>query len=184
MERVLTRFVAGVAIIAAVAMSFALIQQLVKSATLQSLTAEDISVDEALLVAQGALDECKKTGAPTVSVAVVDNVGGVRFLLRGDGATPEMADNARKKAYTARTFRMATSDWIERTSDDAVDEKGVKRDLGGQRFLDDTLAEPGGMPIIMHGQPIGGVGVTGAKDPMMDEDCAKAGVAAIADQFF
>ena len=182
MERLLNRLVVGVAVIAAVAMSFALIQQLVKSATLQTLSAENISVDEALMVAQGALDECKKAGSPAVSVAVVDNVGGVRFLLRGDGATPEMADKARRKAYTARTFRMATSDWIERTSDESVDEKGVKRDLGGQRFLDNTLAEAGGLPIIMHGQPIGAVGVSGSSDGMADEACAKAGVDAISDQ--
>ena len=181
MERLINRLVVTVAVIGFVAMGYALVQQLVKTSMLQDLSAETISVDEALMVAQGAMDACKKNGA-VISVAVVDGQGAVRFLLRGDGATPEAADNARKKAYTARTFRMATSDWIERTSADSVDEKGVKRDLGGQRFLENTLAEPGGIPIIMHGQPIGGVGVTGSKDPMADESCAKAGADAIADQ--
>ena len=183
MERLLNRLIVVVGVVAVVGMGWALVQQLVKQSMLQSLSGETISVDEALLVAQGAMDACKKAGAQTVSVAVVDANGGVRFLLRGDGMTPEMADNARKKAYTARTFRMNTSDWIERTSDDSVDEKGVKRDLGGQRFLENTLAEAGGVPLIMHGQAIGGVGVVGSKDGMADEACAKAGADAIADQF-
>ena len=183
MPSIVTKLVGALAVIAAVAMVYALGSQLIKSSMMQTISAEDVSVDEAIDVAQGALDACK-SGGPAISVAVVDEAGQVRFLLRGDNATPDMADKARRKAYTARTFRMATSDWVERTSDEAVDEKGVKRDLGGQRYLDNTLAEPGGMPIIKHGQAIGGVGVSGSQDPMTDEHCAQAGVDAIADQFF
>jgi uncharacterized protein GlcG (DUF336 family) len=181
MHNLFSKFIAGIAAVGIFSGVYALALQLIKSATLQSLTEYNISVDQALLVAQGALDACKKDNN-VISVAVVDHNGGVRFLLRGDGATPEGADNARKKAYSARTFRMTTTDWIERTSPEAVDEKGVKRDLTGQRFLENTLAEPGGVPIMWHGDAIGGVGVSGAKDGASDEACAKAGVAAIADQ--
>mgnify|MGYP006276158313 FL=1 len=181
MHNLFTKFIAGVAAIGIASGAYALVLQLIKSATLQSLTEYNISVDQALLVAQGALDACKKDNA-NISVAVVDHNGGVRFLLRGDGASAQDADNARKKAYSARTFRMTTTDWIERTSFEAVDEKGVKRDLNGQRYLENTLAEPGGVPIMWHGDAIGGVGVTGAKDGAADEACAKAGLEAISDQ--
>jgi uncharacterized protein GlcG (DUF336 family) len=183
MPNAVNKLVGALAVIAAVAMIYALAQQLIKTTMLQTLDAEDISVGEALQVAQGALDACKG-GGPAISVAVVDENGDVRFLLRGNNATPDMADKARRKAYTARTFRMATSDWVERTSDTAVDEKGALRDLGGQRLLDNTIAEAGGMPIIKHGEAIGGVGVSGSKDGETDEHCAQAGVDAISDQFF
>ena len=146
MQKLINTLVLGVAGIFVVSAGFALIQQMTRQFTLQSLAENNISVDQAMLVAQGALNECKKGGS-TISVAVVDHNGGVRFLLRGDGASPEAVDKARKKAYTARTFRAATSAWIERTGMDALDEKGKRIDLYGQRFLENTLAEAVGLPI-------------------------------------
>ena len=182
MPKLFTKFIAFVGAIFAFASVYALGYQLVKTATLQTLALNEVSIDQALLVAQGAINECKKDGS-VVTVAVVDRSGGVRFVLRGDGATPEDVDKARRKAYTARTFRMATSDWIDRTALDAVDEAGKPIDLIGQRFLENTLAEPGGMPLIWHNDAIGGVGVQGAKGGgEADELCAKAGVDAIRDQ--
>jgi uncharacterized protein GlcG (DUF336 family) len=173
---------AGVAAVFVVGAGFALLQELVKSYTLQSLAENDISVEQALLVAQGAIDECKKSNS-TVTVAVVDRVGGLRFVLRGDGAPADDVDVARRKAYTARTFRQATSNWLTRTAPDAVDAKGVPILLTGQRSLDNVIDRAGGMPIIYHGDAIGGIGVTGSKGgDMADEECAKAGTQAIADQ--
>jgi len=172
----------GVFAVFAFSAVYALGFQLVKSATLQSLNYNDISVEQAMLVAEGAINECKKDNS-AISVAVVDRDGLVRFLLRGDGATPELVDNARKKAYTARTFRQATRDWMTRTAIDAKDDNGKAIDLNGQQYLENTIAEIGGMPIIYKGDAIGGVGVTGSKGGGDgDEKCAKAGVAAIADQ--
>lgn len=182
MQNLAKLFAVGVAAIFVVGSGFALLQQLVKSYTLQSLTDNDISVEQALLVAKGAIDECKKSNS-VVTVAVVDRVGGLRFVLRGDGASADDIDVARRKAYTARTFRQATSNWIQRTAPDAVDAKGAPILLTGQRELENTIVRAGGMPIIYHGDAIGGVGVTGSKGgDEMDEACAKAGTQAIADQ--
>lgn len=181
MQRLINSIVVGVVGIFVVAAGFALVQQMVKQFTLQSLAANDISVEQALLVAQGAINECKKDNS-AISVAVVDHEGGVRFVVRGDGASAQDVDDARKKAYTARTFRSATSVWMAHTDIDAV-ENGKRVDLFGQRFLENTIAKKGGMPIIWHGDAIGGVGVTGSKGgEEKDEACAKAGVDAIADQ--
>ena len=172
---------AGVAAVFVVGSGFALVQELVKDYTLQSLAENDISLEQAVLVAQGALDACKNNSP--VTIAVVDRVGGIRFAIKGDGAPADDIDVARKKAYTARTFRQATSAWIERTAPDAVDAKGQLVNLTGQRQLENTIARAGGMPIIWHGDAIGGVGVTGSKGgDTMDETCAKAGTQAIADQ--
>jgi uncharacterized protein GlcG (DUF336 family) len=184
MQKLINTLVLSVAGIFVIAATFAIVQQMVKTMTLQSLAANDISVEQALLVAQGAIDACKKDSS-ALTVAVVDHEGGVRFLVRGDGASPELIDNARRKAYTARTFRAATSAWMERTAMDALDEKGKRIDLYGQRALENTIAQKGGLPIIWHGDAIGGVGVAGSKGgEETDESCAKAGVDAIADQLF
>jgi uncharacterized protein GlcG (DUF336 family) len=72
---------------------------------------------------------------------------------------------------------------MARTALDAVDDKGKPVDLNGQQYLENTIAEKGGVPIIWHGDAIGGVGVTGSKGGgEADEMCAKAGANAIADQ--
>ena len=184
MQKLIAGLAVGVITIFAVSAGFALVQQMTRQFTLQSLGGNDISVEQALLVAQGAIDACKKDNS-VITVAVVDHVGGVRFIVRGDGASPEMVDNARRKAYTARTFRQATSLWMERTAIDAKDEKGKPIDLNGQQMLENTIAQKGGIPIIWHNDAIGGVGVTGSKGGgEADETCAKAGVDAIADQLF
>ena len=184
MQKLINTLVLSVAGLFVVAATFAIVQQMVRTMTLQSLAANDISVEQAVLVAQGAIDACKKDSA-ALTVAVVDHEGGVRFLVRGDGASPELVDSARRKAYTARTFRAATSAWLERTGMDAVDEKGKRIDLYGQRMLENTIAQKGGLPIIWHADAIGGVGVAGSKGgEETDEACAKAGVDAIADQLF
>ncbi len=182
MQNLAKLLAAGVTAVFVVGAGFALLQELVKSYTLQSLSDNDISVEQAMMVAQGALDECKKT-SPNVTVAVVDRVGGIRFVLRGDGAPADDVDIARRKAYTARTFRQPTSKWLEHTAPDAVDAKGVPILLTGQRSLDNVIDRAGGMPIIYHGDGIGGIGVTGSKGgDMADEACAEAGAKAIADQ--
>ena len=84
------KLVRGVALIAfsafVVGTGYGLVQQMVKMSMLQSLNNNDISVEQALLVAQGAMDACKKKDNSVISVAVVDRNGLVRFLLRGDGA--------------------------------------------------------------------------------------------------
>ncbi len=182
MQNLAKLLAAGVTAVFVVAAGFALLQELIKNYTLQTLAENDISLEQALQVAQGAIDECKKSNS-AVTVAVVDRVGGIRFALRGDGGGADDIDIARKKAYTARTFRQATSAWIQRTAPDAVDAKGAPILLTGQRQLDNTITRAGGMPIIYHGDAIGGIGVVGSKGgDEMDETCAKAGTQAIADQ--
>lgn len=183
MQNLATKFVVGVAAVGALAMGVSLANHLLKISTLQTVELAEVSIDQALLVAQGAIEECKKNG-DVITVAVTDRMGGIRFLLRGDGASPADVEAARRKAYTARTFRAPTSEWIKRTALDAVEADGTTPvDLIGQRSLENTLAEAGGMPLIWHNDAIGGVGVKGAKGGgEADELCAKAGVDAIKDQ--
>src|SRR5512134_1228561 len=77
----------------------------------QVLTQRDVSLRMALTIAETALAQC---GINT-SVAVVDRAGRLRVFLQGDNANPHNIELARRKAYTARTFRQPSSAWAKRT---------------------------------------------------------------------
>ena len=101
------------------------------SAGAQVLTERNVSVHMALTIAETALAEC---GA-RVSVAVVDRAGRLRVFLQGDGAAPHNIELARRKAYTALTFRRTSADWAKRTAEG---------DIAGQRSLTDVIPLGGG----------------------------------------
>ena len=139
------------------------------SSDAQLLVHRDLSLKMALTIAQSALDQC----GYTTSIAVVDRAGRVRVLLEGDNASPHNAELARRKAYTARTFRTPSSEWAKRT----------ETANAGQRELFDVIPLGGGMPIKVGDDTIGGVGLSGAMGGQpVEEKCANAGIAQVADQ--
>jgi uncharacterized protein GlcG (DUF336 family) len=77
----------------------------------QVLTQRDVSLGMALTIALTASSEC---GA-VASIAVVDRTGRIKVLLQGDGGSPHNLELARRKAYTARTFRQTSAAWAKRT---------------------------------------------------------------------
>ncbi len=121
--------------------------------------------------AEAALDACGRQGHG-VSVAVVDRHGLLVVQLRGDGAAPHTLDSSRRKAYTAASFRDATSrlDALIRSRPDA----------SGLRDIPGFLALGGGLPIRAGTDVIGGIGVGGAPSGELDEACARAGLDRIA----
>jgi uncharacterized protein GlcG (DUF336 family) len=135
----------------------------------QVLMQKDVSLPMALAIAQAASAEC---GVNT-SVAVVDRAGRLKVFLQGDGAAPHNIELARRKAYTARTFRRTSGEWATRT--ETVN--------AGQRLLVDVIPQQGGVPINVGNETIGGVGLSGAANGgPQEEGCAKAGIAKVADQ--
>ena len=137
------------------------------------LSERNVSLKLARMIADGVLEHCAKDNYD-VSVVVVDRTGAVRLSMRSDKAAPHNFDLARRKAYTARTFRQPSADWAKRTADGSA--------LAGQRNLADVIALGGGVPINVGDETIGAVGVSGAPGQDKDEACAKAGVAKVADQ--
>ena len=119
------------------------------SARAQVLSEKNISVKMALTIAETALTEC----TPRVSVAVLDRAGRLRVFLQGDGASPHNLELARRKAYTALTFRRTSADWAKRTAEG---------DISGQRSLADVIPLGGGVPIMIGDEAIGSVGLSGA----------------------
>jgi uncharacterized protein GlcG (DUF336 family) len=138
----------------------------------QVLMQRDVSLKMALTIATTAISDCEKAGN-NVSVAVVDRAGRLRVFLQGDKAAPHNIELAQRKAYTARTFGRTSAEWASRT------EPGSE--LAGQRQLEHVIALRGGVPIKVGDETIGAVGVSGSTSNG-DEDCAMAGVAAVADQ--
>jgi uncharacterized protein GlcG (DUF336 family) len=135
----------------------------------QVLMQRDVSLGMALTIAMTASSEC---GAVT-SIAVVDRAGRIKVLLQGDGGSPHNLELARRKAYTARTFRSTSAAWAKRT----------ETTNQGQRLLTDVIALGGGVPIMVGSETIGGIGLSGAPGGGdKEEACANAGIAKVADQ--
>jgi hypothetical protein len=67
----------------------------------------NLSLAMAKTIAESALAACQAKGYHT-AVAVVDRAGQVMVILRDEQATAQMAEMARRKAYTARMYRITT----------------------------------------------------------------------------
>ena len=99
-----------------------------------------------------------------VAIAIVDDGGHPVGLMRMDGATPANVEFALGKARTAALTRRSSKAWEERLS----------------AGLLSTLAMPvmpvqGGLPILVMGECVGAVGISGAK-AAEDELLAQAGL--------
>jgi uncharacterized protein GlcG (DUF336 family) len=127
----------------------------------------NISLPMAKAIAEATLATCKAKGFNTAA-AVVDRAGDVIVLMRDEQATSQVGEMARRKAYTARMFRVPTSEFQKRTADGTAGN-------AAQRDLADILALSGGMPIKVGEDTIGAVGSAGS-NLEMDEACAKAGI--------
>src|SRR5260370_25557549 len=96
---------------------FATAVALAAPASAQLLDRKDLSLATALTIATTAADTCKGQGH-RVSVAVVGRNGEVVVHLRGDNASPHTLDFSFRKAYTARTFRVASGEIANRFKQD------------------------------------------------------------------
>ncbi len=104
-----------------------------------------------------------------VSIAVVDDGGHLLGMIRLDGAPPISAHIAPAKAQTAAVGRRES-----KVYEDIVNN-------GRVAFLSAPLIHgmlEGGVPIMVNGEVIGAVGVSGVKSSE-DAEIAKAGIAAL-----
>lgn len=126
-----------------------------------------VTADGAQRALAAAMAEATKQGWP-VSIAVVDNGGELVAFLRMDDAPPSSVDISRGKARTAARLRRAT-----RVLDSTLT-AGRLPILG----IDGITPVEGGVPIIVNGEVVGAVGVSGATSGQ-DAQVARAGVAAV-----
>jgi uncharacterized protein GlcG (DUF336 family) len=141
-------------------------------ASAQLLARKDLSYAVARIIAETAMESCAGKGY-AVAVVVVDRAGETVVALRGDNAGPHTMENARRKAYTARSFRQSTAAYAKKFADN---DPVVRQ----QVTLPNVIAIPGGLPIKAGDDVIGGAGVSGS--PGVDEPCVQAGLDKVADQ--
>jgi uncharacterized protein GlcG (DUF336 family) len=138
----------------------------------QLLTHRDLSYAMAKTIAEAAIESCGSHGY-AVAAVVVDRGGDTIVAMRADNAGLHTMENARRKAYTARTFRQSTTAYAKKFADN---DPVVRQ----QVTLPNVIAIPGGLPVKVGDDVIGGVGVSGS--PGVDEPSVQAGIDKVADQ--
>jgi glc operon protein GlcG len=131
-----------------------------------------LTLDGAKRAAVAAVAYARSHGAPGGAVAVVDAGGHTLYLERLDGTFAAAAEVSIGKARTAVNFGKPT-----RGLEEAIN-KGRPALLPVAEVTWFTPLQ-GGVPIVVNGQVIGGVGVSGASSQQQDEEVAIAGAQAI-----
>lgn len=127
-----------------------------------------LGIDDVKKIIQAAETEANANNW-AVTICVVDEGGHMLWLQRLDGAAPISAEIAPAKAKTAALGRRES-----KVYEDMIN-------TGRVSFLSAPLLEgmlEGGVPILVDGQCIGAVGVSGVKSSE-DAQIAKAGIAAL-----
>jgi glc operon protein GlcG len=132
-----------------------------------------LTLEGAKRVAAAAISYARSHGAPGGSIAIVDAGGHTLYLERLDGTFTAASDVSIGKARTAVNFGKPT--------------RGLEESINKGRpallpVADVTWFTPlvGGIPIVIDGHVVGGIGVSGAKSQDQDEEVALAGAMAVA----
>jgi glc operon protein GlcG len=127
-----------------------------------------LSLEDTRRIAAAAEAEARSHGW-AVTIAIVDDGGHLLWLQRLDGAAPVSAHIAPAKARTAALGRRESKVYEEMINGGRVS------------FLSAPAIEgllEGGVPILVDGQCVGAVGVSGVKSSE-DAQIARAGIGAL-----
>jgi glc operon protein GlcG len=119
-------------------------------------------------VAAAAEAEATKGGA-TPAIAIVDDGGHVLLVVRPETTFAAAAEVSVQKARTAAVFRKETIAF-----ENAVN--GGRYALLGVDVMTPLM---GGVPIVVDGQVVGAIGVSGAKSQQQDDAIAHAAASAV-----
>ena len=120
----------------------------------------------AMNILQAAIEKATSMGVPQC-ITIVDAGGHMLAFCRMDGAFVLSNDSSLKKAVTAAIYGQLTG----QMDDNVALKLAIATD--GKR-----VNLPGGLPIIVDGHVIGGLGV-GSGSGAQDLEVAKAGIAAL-----
>jgi glc operon protein GlcG len=126
-----------------------------------------LTLDVARTVAAAAEAEAAKRGA-AVAIVIADDGGHVVYLERLNDTQVASVDVGIGKARTAAIFRRPSKVFEDQIRDGRV----------AALALPGATPLQGGIPLVVEGQVIGAIGVSG-NTPQEDEDIAKAGAAAL-----
>lgn len=134
------------------------------------LERKTVSLELANDLASAAIASCRSIGRNAV-VAVVDRGGNLVALQRGDDVGPHNTQAAERKAFTALSTKTRTTTLAERAASDPT-----SRNL---TTVADLLLLGGGVPLIVEGDALGGIGVAGSGGAANDDHCAAAAITAV-----
>lgn len=130
----------------------------------------ELSHGEAWRIIEAIRVAMEQGGLGGAAVAVADPHGELIAFLRTDGCRPSSITLAMNKAYTAAREQVETADLGP-----IMAAKGFPlTNFGDLRFL----SFPGGVPIVMEGEVVGAVAVSGLPD-QADIDLARLGARVI-----
>lgn len=133
---------------------------------------KSVTLEGARTVITAAKLYAAKNNAPGGVIAVVDEGGNLVALERLDGTFTAGANISIGKAKTAVMFKRPTKFF----------EEIIKNGRTAMVALSDFTPLQGGVPIMVDGQIVGGVGVSGAASAVQDEELAIAGAMALTEQ--
>lgn len=134
----------------------------------QVTTKKQLTIEGARQVIAAAAAEARKSGAGG-AIAVVDDGGNLVALERLDGTFAAGANISIGKARTAAIFKQPTKSF----------EQIIKSGRTAMVALHDFTPLQGGIPILLDGEVIGAIGVSGAASAQQDEEIALVGAAAV-----
>src|SRR5215510_8820370 len=138
------------------------------SPTFQRPSVSAVLALELIVAAQGKAEELGKP----FTVAVVDESGVLKGLLRMDNAALVSVQVAQDKAYTAVGFGIPSHTWHDFIKDDPP------LAAGAPTGIDRLVVFGGGYPIVIDGATIGAIGVSGGHYSQ-DQQVAEAGLTAV-----
>ena len=144
---------------------------LASSGYAQIVEKKSLNLEGAKKAIAAAVDYAKKNNAPGGVVAVVDEGGNLMGLERLDGTFAMGATISIGKARTAVLFKKPTRFF----------EELINKGRTAMTAVDAFTPLIGGIPIVVDGQVVGGVGVSGAANANQDEELALAGAAAFSE---
>ncbi|MBT5526883.1 MAG: heme-binding protein [Rhodospirillaceae bacterium] len=129
-----------------------------------------LTPEVALELAQGALKSCRDSGFQ-VAVVVVDRFGILQVAIRDQLAGPHTIETARRKAWTAVSFRTDTEAMADLTQ--------AGKPQSGVRQVPGALMIGGGVPVEAAGAMVAGIGISGAPGGKADDTSARDGIQSI-----
>src|SRR5438309_8329932 len=134
----------------------------------QIVEKKSLNLDGAKKAIAAAVDYAKKNNAPGGVIAIVDEGSNLMALERLDGSFAMGATISIGKARTAVLFKKPTRFF----------EELINKGRTAMTAVDGFTPLIGGIPIIVGGEVVGGIGVSGAASANQDEELALAGAAA------
>jgi uncharacterized protein GlcG (DUF336 family)/mannose-6-phosphate isomerase-like protein (cupin superfamily) len=133
----------------------------------QVVEKKSLNLDGAKKAIAAAVDYAKKNSAPGGVIAVVDEGGNLMALERLDETFAMGATISIGKARTAVLFKKPTRFF----------EELINKGRTAMTAVDGFTPLIGGIPIVVGGEVVGGIGVSGAASANQDEELALAGAA-------